>query len=145
MELSQDVYTEYFSEAIEKYTKWSNCASLTCISEGWFLNMKSQKYLYQFRTRFLLFRLDEWERLLRSLNIHIFAFPISLSVRKLWSIVSHYSGTKGRMPEPGFLRCEPGFHWYLLIGVSYGSDSKCAVFPRSRRMFYIPRTCPQLL
>ena len=28
---------------------------------------------------------------------------------------------------------------------SYGSDSTCAVFPRSRRMFYIPRTCPQLL
>ena len=38
---------------------------------------------------FLLFRFDEWDRLLRSLNIHIFAFPISLSMRKLWWIVSH--------------------------------------------------------
>ena len=28
---------------------------------------------------------------------------------------------------------------------SHGSDSKCAVFPRSRRMFYIPRTCFQLV
>ena len=32
-----------------------------------------------------------------------------------------------------------------MFETSYGSDSKCAVFPRSRRMFYIPRTCPQLL
>merc|ERR1711951_60837 len=29
--------------------------------------------------------------------------------------------------------------------VSYGFDSSCAVFLRSRRMFYIPRTCPQLI
>ena len=34
---------------------------------------------------------------------------------------------------------------YKMFETSYGSDSKCAVFPRSRRMFYIPRTCPQLL
>ena len=32
-----------------------------------------------------------------------------------------------------------------MFEVSYGSDSKCAVFLRSRRMLYIPRTCPQLL
>ena len=103
MELFQDVYTEYFSEAIAKHTKSSNCASLKCISEGWVLKRRSQAYLYQSRIRFccesyvwhnihfLLFRFDEWDRLLRSLNnyIHIFAFPISLSVRKLWSIASH--------------------------------------------------------
>ena len=75
--------------------------ALTCISEGWVLKRRIQEYLYQSRIRFcceshvwhnihfLLFRFDKWDRLLRSLNIHIFVFPISLSVRKLWSIVSH--------------------------------------------------------
>ena len=38
----QDVYTEYFSEAISKHKKWSNSASFTCISEGWVLKREAK-------------------------------------------------------------------------------------------------------
>ena len=96
MDFFQDVYTEYFSEAI---SKWSNYASFTCISEGWVLKREAKNICINLvhtlcepdvwhNFHFFLFRFDEWKGLLRSLNIHIFAFPISLSVGEVSSIVS---------------------------------------------------------
>ena len=68
----------------------------TCISEGWVLKREAKNICINLvhtlcepdvwhNIHFFLFRFDEWERLLRSLNIHIFAFPISLSVGEVSS------------------------------------------------------------
>ena len=60
----------------------------------------------------------------------------------------HFANTlkiKNRHPNCVIMGVDKHFCKDKMSEMSYSSDSKYAVFPRSRRMFYIPRTCPRFL
>ena len=65
---------------------------------------------------FLSFRSDEWDRLYRLLNIHIFVFPISLRIHELWLILSHQCSKRQKRSNNCLKKWHRVIYFHILAG-----------------------------
>ena len=123
MELFQEFYTEYFSEAILKHKKLGNWASFTCIPQGWVKKRKVQNirinYVndllakHMFDTIFISFC-----SALKSESVYMAHWTYSyccvsdFTQREFWSIVSHECSKRQKRSNNCFKK------WHRLYFIS---------------------------